>query len=306
MALRLIVSQRNKSMSEMDTDGKIFVGKGTKPEFLTLALANRHGLVTGATGTGKTVTLQVLAEGFRAPASRSSPPTSRATSPASPRRARPRTPSSSAPRSIGFDYEPDQFPVDVLGPVRRAGPSDPRHHLGDGAAAAVAPARSQRRAGRRAQHRLPHRRRAGAAAARPQGPARDARLRRRERGRAHDANTATCRRRPSAPSSASCWCWRTRAAPSSSASRRSTLEGFHAHRPRRPRHHQHPRRRQADGEPAALRDLPAVAAVGAVRAAARGRRSRQAEARASSSTRRICCSTTRRRRCSTRSSRSCA
>ena len=44
--------------------GTIFVGKGTKPERLSLALANRHGLVTGATGTGKTVTLQVLAEGF--------------------------------------------------------------------------------------------------------------------------------------------------------------------------------------------------------------------------------------------------
>ena len=43
----------------------------------------------------------------------------------------------------------------------------------------------------------------------------------------------------------------------------------------------------------------------AVRDASRGRRSRQAEARASSSTRRICCSTTRPRRCSTRSSRSC-
>ena len=28
------------------------------------ALANRHGLITGATGTGKTVTLQTLAEGF--------------------------------------------------------------------------------------------------------------------------------------------------------------------------------------------------------------------------------------------------
>jgi DNA double-strand break repair helicase HerA and related ATPase len=46
-------------------DGKtIFVGKGEKPEYLALAFANRHGLVTGATGTGKTVTLQVLAEGF--------------------------------------------------------------------------------------------------------------------------------------------------------------------------------------------------------------------------------------------------
>ncbi len=48
----------------MEQDGKIFVGKSTKPEYLELKLANRHGLVTGATGTGKTVTLQVLAEGF--------------------------------------------------------------------------------------------------------------------------------------------------------------------------------------------------------------------------------------------------
>jgi DNA helicase HerA-like ATPase len=45
-------------------DDKIFVGKSGKPEYLTLKLANRHGLATGATGTGKTVTLQVLAEGF--------------------------------------------------------------------------------------------------------------------------------------------------------------------------------------------------------------------------------------------------
>src|SRR3954449_1700020 len=51
-------------MSDLDHDGTIFVGKGSKPEVLTLALANRHGLVTGATGTGKTVTLQVLAEGL--------------------------------------------------------------------------------------------------------------------------------------------------------------------------------------------------------------------------------------------------
>jgi hypothetical protein len=47
-----------------DTDEKIFVGKGEEPVWLTLALANRHGLVTGATGTGKTVSLQVMAEGF--------------------------------------------------------------------------------------------------------------------------------------------------------------------------------------------------------------------------------------------------
>src|SRR6195952_2867848 len=47
-----------------DTDERIFVGKGEQPAWLTLGLANRHGLVTGATGTGKTVSLQVMAEGF--------------------------------------------------------------------------------------------------------------------------------------------------------------------------------------------------------------------------------------------------
>ena len=50
--------------SVADTAEKIFVGKGEETAWLTLALANRHGLVTGATGTGKTVTLQVMAEGF--------------------------------------------------------------------------------------------------------------------------------------------------------------------------------------------------------------------------------------------------
>lgn len=40
------------------------IGKSDKLEALTLKYGNRHGLITGATGTGKTVTLQVLAEGF--------------------------------------------------------------------------------------------------------------------------------------------------------------------------------------------------------------------------------------------------
>jgi DNA helicase HerA-like ATPase len=52
-------------------DGLILIGcsradRELVPECIELALANRHGLVTGATGTGKTVTLQVLAEGFSA------------------------------------------------------------------------------------------------------------------------------------------------------------------------------------------------------------------------------------------------
>jgi DNA helicase HerA-like ATPase len=44
----------------------IFIGKGKSRLHLLLALANRHGLIAGATGTGKTATLRVLAEGFSA------------------------------------------------------------------------------------------------------------------------------------------------------------------------------------------------------------------------------------------------
>ncbi len=46
------------------SEGQIYVGTSTKKEYLLLALANRHGLIAGATGTGKTVSLQILAEGF--------------------------------------------------------------------------------------------------------------------------------------------------------------------------------------------------------------------------------------------------
>jgi len=42
----------------------ILIGAGERPCTLLLSRANRHGLVAGATGTGKTVTLQTLAEGF--------------------------------------------------------------------------------------------------------------------------------------------------------------------------------------------------------------------------------------------------
>ena len=39
-------------------------GAGGRQVLLDAGMANRHGLITGATGTGKTVTLQVLAESF--------------------------------------------------------------------------------------------------------------------------------------------------------------------------------------------------------------------------------------------------
>jgi len=47
-------------------DNKIWVGTGEdyQPALLLPQMANRHGLIAGATGTGKTVTLKVMAEGF--------------------------------------------------------------------------------------------------------------------------------------------------------------------------------------------------------------------------------------------------
>ncbi len=48
----------------MGDEATVYIGKSTKDEVLRLKLANRHGLITGATGTGKTVSLQILAEGF--------------------------------------------------------------------------------------------------------------------------------------------------------------------------------------------------------------------------------------------------
>ncbi len=46
-------------------DGKIWAGTGASGAISLLpGMANRHGLIAGATGTGKTVTLKVLAEGF--------------------------------------------------------------------------------------------------------------------------------------------------------------------------------------------------------------------------------------------------
>ena len=44
----------------------ILVAQSKEPIFLLPKMANRHGLISGATGTGKTVTLQTLAENFSA------------------------------------------------------------------------------------------------------------------------------------------------------------------------------------------------------------------------------------------------
>jgi uncharacterized protein len=92
-------------------DGKILIGKSSKPEYLTLKLANRHGLVAGATGTGKTVTLQVLAEGF----SNAGVPVFAAdikgdlSGVAVPGDGKP--PFVKRAQEIGVEYAPDRFPV---------------------------------------------------------------------------------------------------------------------------------------------------------------------------------------------------
>jgi uncharacterized protein len=44
--------------------GRILIGKSDTYQYLSLSLANRQGLVGRVTGTGKTVTLQILTEGF--------------------------------------------------------------------------------------------------------------------------------------------------------------------------------------------------------------------------------------------------
>ena len=46
------------------TEDGVLIGVSDHPQSLRLDRANRHGLVAGATGTGKTITLQVLAQGF--------------------------------------------------------------------------------------------------------------------------------------------------------------------------------------------------------------------------------------------------
>ena len=112
----------------------VYLGKSIKPEFILLRLANRHGLITGATGTGKTVTLQGLAEGFSDQGVRVL------------RRRQKRsfwscrgwhteTVDRGACQGDRFQERIPWLPSDLLGPVRRARHSDPGHDLRDGSAA---------------------------------------------------------------------------------------------------------------------------------------------------------------------------
>ena len=48
----------------LQSEHKVWLATGEGPVYLEPSMANRHGLIAGATGTGKTVTLKVLAEAF--------------------------------------------------------------------------------------------------------------------------------------------------------------------------------------------------------------------------------------------------
>jgi hypothetical protein len=47
-----------------ETFEKILIAKGENEIYLLPRMSNRHDLIAGATGTGKTVSLQVMAENF--------------------------------------------------------------------------------------------------------------------------------------------------------------------------------------------------------------------------------------------------
>jgi DNA helicase HerA-like ATPase len=98
-------------MTGPDRNDKIFVGKGASDEYLTLALANRHGLATGATGTGKTVTLQVLAEGFSRAGVSVFAADIKGDLSGIAARGEAKPDFVKRAKDMGFDYEPDQFPV---------------------------------------------------------------------------------------------------------------------------------------------------------------------------------------------------
>ena len=175
--------------------------------FLLPALANRHGLITGATGTGKTVTLQTLAENFSR---------QRRAGVHGRRQGRPHRhqPAGQHRRQAGGDPEGARhraagaggLPGDAVGRVRRrqGGQGHPvRATVSDMGPLLLARMLdlNETQAGRAAAG-LQDRRRQRPAAARPEGPARDAAARRRQRGAVPRPSTATSARPASARSSA--------------------------------------------------------------------------------------------------------
>ena len=190
-----------------------------------LATMNRHGLVAGATGTGKTKTLQLLAEQL----SRAGRARARRRRQGRRLRARRAPPSRAAPGRSGWPTSGCRSPPDgVPGRVPRArrprpGRAGPRDGERLRPAAARQGARGERDAGVEPRARLPLRRRQGPAAARPRPTcARCSRSWTPTRASPSWRGSAGCRRPRSACSCARSSGWRPAAGRSSSASRSST------------------------------------------------------------------------------------
>src|SRR5436853_5032576 len=98
-------------MADLDQDDRIYVGKSIKPEYLMLRYGNRHGLVTGATGTGKTVTLQVLAEGLSRAGVSVFAADIKGDLSGIAAVGEAKEPFVKRAKDLGFDYQPDEFPV---------------------------------------------------------------------------------------------------------------------------------------------------------------------------------------------------
>ena len=247
---------------------------------IPLGMLNRHGLVAGATGTGKTKTLQLLAEqlsangvpvfaadikgdlsGLSVPGEPSDKLTARTA-------------------SVGQEWTATGFPTEFYAiggqgvgvPVRvtmtRVRPDPARQG-----------ARPQRDAGVLAGPGLLLLRQAGAAAARPRRPARGPAVPHRRRGRegrAQDDRRALAPDRRRDPARAG----RVRGPGCRRVLRRAGVrdQGLPAHHRGRPRHHQPARAAQPAGPAGALLDLPDVAARRPLPRPAGGGRPRQAQA----------------------------
>ena len=155
------------------------------------ALANRHGLITGATGTGKTLTMQAIAQRLSA----LGVPVFMADvkgdfSGIAQARAAANAKVVERLRLTEDQARVRRLPGRVLGPLRQERPAGARHRLRHGPAAPRPHARPERDPGRRARPGVQDRRRPGPADPRSQGPARDAAARRRQRGEVQDRSTA--------------------------------------------------------------------------------------------------------------------
>ena len=285
------------------------IARNANAEFALLpALANRHGLITGATGTGKTVTLQVLAERFSAigvpvfmadvkgdlaghqPARRAVAQVQRAARSCS---------ASTAPTFAGL-------PGRVLGRLRRAGPSGPRdglRHRARCCSRASSTSTTRRRACWRWCSRSPTTTACCCSTSRTCGRCCSTSATTRRSSR---PTTATSRRRRSARSSAACSRSSSRAASSFFGEPMLNIDDLI----------------QTDGNGRGVVNILAADKLMQLAASSTRRcccgccrsstsacpksATATSPSSSSSSTRRTCCSPTRRRRCSTRSSRSSA